>query len=798
MADKTHETQQTKPAATKQCLSVSALHEADTTSHAGLDVTMTLADPYLANPAQVLALQHIVGNHAVSRLIQAKLAVGPAHDRYEQEADRVAQRVMAMPAPAQHPPALQRAPEDEEEVQMKPLAASITPLVQRQAAPEEEEIQAKPLVQRQAEEDEEEVQAKPIAQRLGEGGFEVNAAFEQQLAASHGGGRPLPGTVREFMEPRFGADFSSVRVHTGGEAAQLNRSVSAQAFTLGKDIYLGEGKTDLESPEGKKLLAHELTHVVQQSEAASSIQSKEAIQKHPAPYLAEDEEDTVRTKRDTSTIQRYSASAPSQPVGKGLVHRLSTRQPKARQIQRAFQPATTLEKTHLRSSTGAKVHTGTKIGRNIPAGAEIVVDKASQYTQTRKIRSNVTWTRAIDVPAANWDPNVHPAQGGYIRDAKIQTTPYPQATSVFITFRGDLPCQKQWRADIGEYLDIEDSKAYPGSRIVQAGKTFYRLPAGGPPLVPLNILEKTQVETSEYTLFGPSPSDPLWLIITPRQGNPLKYKPSTHEEDLNPVLTQEETTAIKEQPIKKHMETELAKDPQMQAGLLTTTTIPYVAGLGIAPVNVYVKGNAAAELYDDQLDSVRKGLHDLAAKHVLLKDGLEIYISSSDRPLQAAYNFGPGRIVLKSTMFNNPELDVGKSATEGIRGGVATSGVFGVAHQIANQFVGDKHAKKLTLGGAVAVHETGHVMHKLTSPAIFQQLQKNDLSEDQLRRLSPAAKQVSQYAATAPGDGNKALELVAEVFTGITYDQKYPRDVIDLYKELGGYKLWGEDKEVVA
>jgi len=71
---------------------------------------------------------------------------------------------------------------------------------------------------------------------------------------------------RAFMEPRFGADFSGVRVHTGGEAAQLNRAISARAFTHGQDIFLGEGQADLESSAGQRLLAHELTHVVQQGE----------------------------------------------------------------------------------------------------------------------------------------------------------------------------------------------------------------------------------------------------------------------------------------------------------------------------------------------------------------------------------------------------------------------------------------------------------------------------------------------------------------------------------------------------
>jgi hypothetical protein len=219
-----------------------------------------------AMPADVFALQQKVGNRAVQRLIQTKLAVGPAGDQYEQEADRVAGQVMTMPAPAHIQPTVQRAgPEEEEEIQTKPLATSITPLVQREAAPEEEEeLQAKPLVQREVAPEEEEIQAKPLIQQS-EGKFQASADLEDHLAANRGSGLPLPTTVRTFMEPRFGADFSGVRVHTGGEAAQLNRDVSAQAFTHKQDIYLGEGKYNPGTNDGQLLLAHELTHVVQQT-----------------------------------------------------------------------------------------------------------------------------------------------------------------------------------------------------------------------------------------------------------------------------------------------------------------------------------------------------------------------------------------------------------------------------------------------------------------------------------------------------------------------------------------------------
>jgi hypothetical protein len=257
-----------------------------------------VVNPRVARPSDILALQRTVGNQTVTRLIQTKLTVGSAGDRYEQEADRVAEQVMAMPAPRSAPSSVQRAAEEEEEVQTRPLAASITPLVQRQEVPEEEEIQTKPLVQRQEapeeeevqtkplvqrqevpEEEEvqtkplvqrqevpeeEEVQTKPLVQRRGDGSFEASPELESHLAAHKGGGSPLPEDVRAYMEPRFGADFGGVRVHTGGEAAQLNRALSAQAFTHGQDIYLGEGRYGPDSDAGKRLLAHELAHTLQQ------------------------------------------------------------------------------------------------------------------------------------------------------------------------------------------------------------------------------------------------------------------------------------------------------------------------------------------------------------------------------------------------------------------------------------------------------------------------------------------------------------------------------------------------------
>ena len=169
----------------------------------------------------LLALQQTHGNQYVQRVvtgIQAKLKIGQPGDKYEQEADRVADEVMRMPEP---------------EAQWH--------------AEEQKRIMMKMLVQRQA-----------------EGGFQASRNLEGRLAARQGSGRPLPHEVRSFMEARFGADFGVVRVHTDSEAAQMNRELSAQAFTYRSDVYFGAGRYDPSTRAGKRLLAHELTHVLQQ------------------------------------------------------------------------------------------------------------------------------------------------------------------------------------------------------------------------------------------------------------------------------------------------------------------------------------------------------------------------------------------------------------------------------------------------------------------------------------------------------------------------------------------------------
>ncbi len=101
----------------------------------------------------------------------------------------------------------------------------------------------------------------------------ADGQLEAQLSQSKGGGSPLDGGTRQFMESRFAQDFSGVRVHTDTSAVQMNQRIQAQAFTHGQDIYFGAGKFDTGSSEGKQLLAHELTHTVQQT-GSKPLQAK--------------------------------------------------------------------------------------------------------------------------------------------------------------------------------------------------------------------------------------------------------------------------------------------------------------------------------------------------------------------------------------------------------------------------------------------------------------------------------------------------------------------------------------------
>jgi hypothetical protein len=158
----------------------------------------------------------------------------------------------------------------------------------------------KPVVQRVVDPSVEMGQMVQRAHQMG--GNQASGDLESRLNASKGGGSPLSENVRGFMEPRFGADFSGVRVHTGGEAVQMNQELGAQAFTHGSDVYFGQGK----QPGNNELTAHELTHVVQQSGGVmrSPVPQQQLLQNTLMGVFSNEHGELLNKPANVGAIQR--------------------------------------------------------------------------------------------------------------------------------------------------------------------------------------------------------------------------------------------------------------------------------------------------------------------------------------------------------------------------------------------------------------------------------------------------------------------------------------------------------------
>ena len=230
-------------------------------------------------------LSQIPAHTSASRpMIQTKLALGPIDDRYEQEADQVAKEVVGQINSPRQP-------------------------VQRARAPQEDDLMTKPLIQLQPE-------AGPTL---------VNPDVETAIQQARGNGQPLADPMRLPMEQAFGADFSRVKIHTDPQSHALNRSLQARAFTTGQDIFFRHGEYNPGSSRGQELLAHELTHVVQQNGLQRQHQATAQRSSTPAHQAGRvtpnDAPDTTTIRRvawypntDTNTDRRPWGSGPNGDV----------------------------------------------------------------------------------------------------------------------------------------------------------------------------------------------------------------------------------------------------------------------------------------------------------------------------------------------------------------------------------------------------------------------------------------------------------------------------------------------------
>ncbi len=166
-------------------------------------------------------------------ILQKKLTVNQPGDRYEQEADRMADTVMRM-----------------SDIQIQRACA---------ACQEKEDKQI-------------------MRMETGGAGAEVPSQVYDVLGS---GGKALDGGVRSFMESRFGHDFGAVRIHTGAQAAESAQAVNARAYTVGNDVVFGAGEYNPSSTGGRHLLAHELTHVIQQG-GGGTVERGDAVQRKSA------------------------------------------------------------------------------------------------------------------------------------------------------------------------------------------------------------------------------------------------------------------------------------------------------------------------------------------------------------------------------------------------------------------------------------------------------------------------------------------------------------------------------------
>jgi hypothetical protein len=162
------------------------------------------------------SLARDLGNQAVGEAVQTKLAVGPVDDPHERQADRMAEQVMRMPAQSV----------SDRRLPLSPGAVMSS----------------------------------------------TTRAGRPELPFREGHSRPLAPDMRIPMERHFGEDFSDVRVHTGSEAQRAAAQINARAFTHGRDIWLGKNA----SPGDRRLMAHEMTHVVQQSRGLPGRESRNA------------------------------------------------------------------------------------------------------------------------------------------------------------------------------------------------------------------------------------------------------------------------------------------------------------------------------------------------------------------------------------------------------------------------------------------------------------------------------------------------------------------------------------------
>ena len=259
-----NQSQSQRPSSIRSAKQVTSIPTRDHLQHTSLSAELS------PSPAPLLPhrFSSIPLHPPLSGTLQAKLAINKAGGEYEQEADRIADKVTQMQEPH-----LQRAC----------ACGDTCPTCRKKHSDDAEQIQTK---------------------RIQPGHTDQSPAPASVREVLTSPGYPLPLSVRSFMEPRFGYDFSSVSIHSDAAAAQSAAEVNAHAYTVGNNIAFGAGQFSPDTSEGRWLLAHELAHVVQQSSAA--------------PTLDDVSSPPVNATTSPKVVRRH-ATTDCNPTQKGLI-----------------------------------------------------------------------------------------------------------------------------------------------------------------------------------------------------------------------------------------------------------------------------------------------------------------------------------------------------------------------------------------------------------------------------------------------------------------------------------------------
>lgn len=152
-----------------------------------------------------------------------------------------------------------------------------------------------------------------LAQRSGgEGTFDLDEQIASRINSARGSGQALDGAVQQKMSESMGTDFSGVRVHTGSESHQLNEQLSAKAFTTGNDIFFRGGEYNPQSSGGQELIAHELTHVVQQGSGAVGGGGSAMRVNAPGDRFEQEADSVAKTVTNASSAPSVQRATPEE------------------------------------------------------------------------------------------------------------------------------------------------------------------------------------------------------------------------------------------------------------------------------------------------------------------------------------------------------------------------------------------------------------------------------------------------------------------------------------------------------